>query len=87
MDRLRRYLIMLLLWINSWLKYVLKRLYGGFLATIGWMASPDARSKGAQKNKSEEWETSEALRTYGHGDGHGIMVTIQTSTHAFLVSI
>lgn len=73
-------------WISIWLKYGLMRLCGVFPIVSTWIASPGKTGSASCQTDSEEWKTSEALRTYHHVDGGETMVTVQTSMHAFHVS-
>ncbi|XP_029910098.1 kelch-like protein 38 [Myripristis murdjan] len=87
MNPLIQYMIILLKWVHSWLKYGLTRLWGVFPKVSTWKASAGIRGPGSCKTESEEWETNEALRTYHRGDGSATKVTVQTSTHAFHVDL
>lgn len=67
-----------------WLKCVFRQLLG---ALDNSLASPGITGRGPHQGVSEEWKTNEALRIYHLGDANQTKVTVQTSTHAFHVSI
>ncbi|XP_074489372.1 kelch repeat and BTB domain-containing protein 11 [Sebastes fasciatus] len=87
MNPLRQHFMVLLEWINFWLKYVLTRLWGDFPAVKSQIASPGITDTESLKADSDEWKTNEALRTYLPEDGDETTVIVQTSTYAFHVDL
>lgn len=86
MNSFRHSFRQLLEWIRVWLEYGLMRLCGAFSIVNSWTASPGITSGRSCQTDSENWKTSEALRTYNLADGGETMVTVQTSSCAFHVS-
>lgn len=74
-------------WVSFWLKCILRRILDAFPIVNNWIASSAVTDRVLCQTDSEEWKTNEALRTYLLGDGDETKVTVQTSPHAFLVSI
>ncbi|XP_037622986.1 kelch repeat and BTB domain-containing protein 11 [Sebastes umbrosus] len=87
MNPFRQHFMILLEWINFWLKYVLTRLWGDFPAVKSQIASPGITDTESLKADSDEWKTNEALRTYLPEDGDETTVIVQTSTYAFHVDL
>lgn len=74
-------------WVHMWGTYVLVRLWGSFPVFRTWMASPGITGGVSHQPVSDEWETMQDHRTYHLGDGCRSMVTVQTHTHTFHVSM
>lgn len=87
MNNLRQYVMILFEWVSFWLKCILRRILDAFPIVNNWIASSAVTDRALCQTDSEEWKTNEALRTYLLGDGDETKVTVQTSPHAFLVSI
>ncbi|XP_067445614.1 kelch-like protein 42 [Thunnus thynnus] len=87
MNPFRQCFMTLFEWISIWLKYGLMRLCEAFPLVSTWIASPGVTGKASCQKDSEDWETSEALRTYHLADGGETLVTVQTSTHSFYVDL
>lgn len=87
MNNLRQYVMILFEWVSFWLKCILRRILDAFPIVSNWIASSAVTDRALCQTDSEEWKTNEALRTYLLGDGDETKVTVQTSPHAFLVSI
>ncbi|XP_056138483.1 kelch-like protein 1 [Lampris incognitus] len=87
MKPLKQYVLTLFLWISSWVRYGLLRLWRTSAVANTWRTSPGAVRNGASHTASEEWRTDRALRTFPWDDGTVAKVTIQTSTHAFYVDL
>ncbi|XP_029379592.1 kelch-like protein 42 [Echeneis naucrates] len=84
MKSFRQYLIILFQWVCLWLNYGLQRFWSDFPTVNTWIGYTDRR---LCQEDSEEWKNKEVLRTYKLGDVDKIMVTIQTTTHAFSVDL
>lgn len=87
MNPLRQCFMILFKWISLGLKYGLTRVWGALPIVNNWLATPGITDRRSYEVYSEEWKTSEALRTYHTGDGDETLVTVQTSTHAFNVDL
>lgn len=87
MNNLRQYVMILFEWVSFWLKCILRRILDAFPVVNNWISSSAVTDRALCQTESEEWKTNEALRTYLLGDGDETKVTVQTSPHAFLVSI
>lgn len=85
MNSLKQCFMILFEWLCLWLNYAVWKLLDIFPGVIKWRASSGVTDRQLCRADSEEWKTNEVLRIYHCGDG--TMVTVQTSTHAFHVSI
>lgn len=85
MNAALKYFMILVEWMYFCLKHGIRKLLAAVPLANNWAASSGVTDGESCSADSEKWKTHEALRTYRLRDG--TEVTVQTSTHAFHVSI
>ncbi|CAL8296494.1 unnamed protein product [Boreogadus saida] len=88
MNTFKPFIILLCQWIRSIVQYILVRVWKAFPAAVHILTTPpECTGLESLETPSEEWKTSEVLRTYHSGGESATVVMVQTDTHAFHVDL
>ncbi|XP_059916145.1 kelch-like protein 26 isoform X1 [Gadus macrocephalus] len=88
MNTFKPFIILLCQWIRSIVQHILVRVWKAFPAAVHILTTPpECAGLESPETPSEEWRTSEVLRTYHSGGESATVVMVQTDTHAFHVDL